>query len=44
MSNKSSIFAPAMEKKKATYQTPQTQFIGELPVMCLAGLSGAPNP
>lgn len=44
MSNKSSIFAPAMKKKKATYQTPQSHLMTDIPVWCdFAGLSIAPE-
>ena len=44
MSNKSSIFAPEMEMKKATYQTPVTQYIGEMPEMCLLDISSTIDP
>lgn len=44
MSNKISTFAPEMKMKKAKYQTPLSHIIGELPVMCMVGLSGAVDP
>lgn len=44
MSNKSSIFALEMEMKKATYQTPVTQYIGEMPEMCLLNISSTIDP
>lgn len=44
MSNKSCIFAPEMKMKKAKYQTPLSHIIGELPVMCMVGLSDTVDP
>lgn len=45
MSNKSSIFALAMKKKKASYQTPQSHLMTDIPVWCdFASFSNMPEP